>query len=679
MNSKVNRKIISMLLSLCLISVMIFTDTTVALANNNEIDNYLSGLKVSKNTVELSGSTYYPNLINGKESGVTSRDVDTMIEITKAEKVKDDDYMNRATNNYFLPAYSDEMYPGAIMNTQDSIVQGNISFVSIGRGAGNYTIKAGTNNKSVAIKSGKSAKFSVDEANQSNINKVLTTSLADSNLSQDIRVAQVTSPEQTAAELGLSVSDVKKFLPDNWTDIHTGKKQVAVALIRQNVCNVELSDSLINPSILFSDSTSIDSIKARFTESNPTMIANKVEYGMATLVSAEVYTDTTFTPRASNAFADKPDLAGALKSYFSGTSSTMTERQKNSLSVAKMYSSHIGGDSSFWTVPEETSIDGIKETLPTKYYSTKIASNRLVPLNFNALTMGQNQEKVTWSTDAAKYSFSCVTGKKSGNIWAWEHVTGGNPTKNEIKRVYGVNLDSFNSGNKIEEVAYCDEDNTKRSRQSEQFPAYQCVFGAYLNVCPKRNETRCRCVDRVIQGAFYQGECEGDGNIGNNGKITGPVDMAYGVTAETTDYSEDSYFKLNNTSYSATDEGSVILWRLWDMNLNGKGLKYVDGNNLMEYSSRSIEGTKISSLKAIKKGFKITVKMQSERTTGYQIRYSKKSNMKKAKIVSLPNHRVLTKTVKKLKPKTKYYVQVRTVFEKTLQSPWSKVKSVKTK
>lgn len=89
--------------------------------------------------------------------------------------------------------------------------------------------------------------------------------------------------------------------------------------------------------------------------------------------------------------------------------------------------------------------------------------------------------------------------------------------------------------------------------------------------------------------------------------------------------------------------------------------------------------TKITSLKAVKKGF--TVKWQKSNKTwtkSYQIRYSTSSKFKKAKIVTVKGLKNISKTITKLKANKKYYVQVRTV-KNNCYSTWSKAKSVKTK
>lgn len=83
-------------------------------------------------------------------------------------------------------------------------------------------------------------------------------------------------------------------------------------------------------------------------------------------------------------------------------------------------------------------------------------------------------------------------------------------------------------------------------------------------------------------------------------------------------------------------------------------------------------------LKADKKAFTVKTKKLSG-VNGYQIKYSVKKNMKKAKTVTTKK---VSNKVKKLGAKKKYYVQVRaykTVNGKKIFSSWSKIKSIKTK
>lgn len=102
-------------------------------------------------------------------------------------------------------------------------------------------------------------------------------------------------------------------------------------------------------------------------------------------------------------------------------------------------------------------------------------------------------------------------------------------------------------------------------------------------------------------------------------------------------------------------------------------------NEKIALQTTSIQGK----IKAKKRGFLIKWKKQSA-VTGYQIQYSTNKNFKKknTKNKFIKNWNKGKLTVKKLKPKKKYYVRIRTyriTNGMKNYSAWSKVKSVKTK
>lgn len=100
------------------------------------------------------------------------------------------------------------------------------------------------------------------------------------------------------------------------------------------------------------------------------------------------------------------------------------------------------------------------------------------------------------------------------------------------------------------------------------------------------------------------------------------------------------------------------------------------------YFTINPKGTSISSLKRVKKGFKVYWKKQSSQTSGYQIRWATKSSMSGSRYKTISGNKHTSKSITKLKSKKYYYVQVRTY--KTIKgikyySGWSSAKKVKTK
>ncbi|MDD6191105.1 MAG: fibronectin type III domain-containing protein, partial [Firmicutes bacterium] len=75
-----------------------------------------------------------------------------------------------------------------------------------------------------------------------------------------------------------------------------------------------------------------------------------------------------------------------------------------------------------------------------------------------------------------------------------------------------------------------------------------------------------------------------------------------------------------------------------------------------------------------------SAKMASSRITGYQIRYSRSSEMTDAKMKTVKGYKHKYKKITKLKAKSKYYIQIRTyktVSGNNYYSGWSKVRTVK--
>lgn len=99
------------------------------------------------------------------------------------------------------------------------------------------------------------------------------------------------------------------------------------------------------------------------------------------------------------------------------------------------------------------------------------------------------------------------------------------------------------------------------------------------------------------------------------------------------------------------------------------------------------KGIKISTVTAGKRSMTVKwkalkVKMPKYRITGYQIRYSRNSNMKSPITVTVKGYKAVSKKIAKLKSKKKYYVQIRTymkVGKSTCYSSWSTKRAVRVK
>lgn len=96
----------------------------------------------------------------------------------------------------------------------------------------------------------------------------------------------------------------------------------------------------------------------------------------------------------------------------------------------------------------------------------------------------------------------------------------------------------------------------------------------------------------------------------------------------------------------------------------------------------AMKKTKITTVKAGKKKITVGWKKVLKNVTGYQIRYATNKKFAKKKGKTIKGYNKTKVTLKKLKPKKKYYIQVRTYCTyqgKKYYSAWSAVKSKKTK
>ncbi|MDD4369938.1 MAG: MBG domain-containing protein [Anaerostipes sp.] len=133
------------------------------------------------------------------------------------------------------------------------------------------------------------------------------------------------------------------------------------------------------------------------------------------------------------------------------------------------------------------------------------------------------------------------------------------------------------------------------------------------------------------------------------------------------------------TNYDVTYAGDRKNVGKYSVKVTFKG-SYTGSRTL--YFTINPKKTSIKSLSKGKKSFKAKWSKISTQITGYQLRYSTSSKLKGSKTTTIKGYKKTSITVKKLKAKKKYYVQIRTykkVGSKTYYSAWSKTKKVKTK
>jgi len=134
--------------------------------------------------------------------------------------------------------------------------------------------------------------------------------------------------------------------------------------------------------------------------------------------------------------------------------------------------------------------------------------------------------------------------------------------------------------------------------------------------------------------------------------------------------------KLAKSNYTATYKNNKNVGTA-KMQVKGKGNYTGTVNVAFKIVPK---GTSIGTLKAGKKQFRVTWKKQAKQTTGYQVRYSLKKNMAKAKTKTIAKPKTTKLKVAKLKSGKTYYVQVRTykkVGKAKYYSAWSTKKRVR--
>ena len=140
----------------------------------------------------------------------------------------------------------------------------------------------------------------------------------------------------------------------------------------------------------------------------------------------------------------------------------------------------------------------------------------------------------------------------------------------------------------------------------------------------------------------------------------------------------------NGTNYTVTYKNNKDVGKA-TLTITGKG-SYTGA--ITKSFKINPKGTSIKKLKKAKKAVTVKwakqlIKMSKSRITGYQIQLATNSKFTKGKkTVTVKGYKKVSKKVTKLKGKKKYYVRVRTyktVSGVKYYSPWSKIKTVKTR
>jgi hypothetical protein len=117
--------------------------------------------------------------------------------------------------------------------------------------------------------------------------------------------------------------------------------------------------------------------------------------------------------------------------------------------------------------------------------------------------------------------------------------------------------------------------------------------------------------------------------------------------------------------------------------LTSNNTSFIPGSTITKTFTIKPKATNIISIKSpAPKQIQISWAKRTTQVTGYQIRYSTNSSMSSAKTKTISSYKTTSNTIKSLKAKKKYYVQVRTyktVNGTRYYSDWSTKKYVTTK
>lgn len=118
----------------------------------------------------------------------------------------------------------------------------------------------------------------------------------------------------------------------------------------------------------------------------------------------------------------------------------------------------------------------------------------------------------------------------------------------------------------------------------------------------------------------------------------------------------------------------------YNVTIKLKGSAYT-GSNTVSFKINP-KNTSAPTLTAIKKGFKVSWKKQTNQTTGYQIQYSTNSEFRNATISTVKSNKTTSRYFTGKKSKVKYYVRIRTyktINSTRYYSKWSTTKTINTK
>lgn len=199
-------------------------------------------------------------------------------------------------------------------------------------------------------------------------------------------------------------------------------------------------------------------------------------------------------------------------------------------------------------------------------------------------------------------------------------------------------------------------------KQTSTTKASPSNSGSIISKCTKCNRTKNTTISKPNRVVLSKSEFVYDG------KVKKPS-----VTVK-----DERGNKISNNNYSVSYANGRKNVGTYKITVTFKGDKYK--GTLSSFFKIIPKSTKISNITASKNSITVNWNKKTTQVTGYQIRYSKKSDMSSNKLITVSKNSTTKKTISGLSYNTKYYFQVRTyktVNGKKYYSKWSEKLSKK--
>ena len=317
------------------------------------------------------------------------------------------------------------------------------------------------------------------------------------------------------------------------------------------------------------------------------------------------------------------------------------------------------------------------------------------------------------NTTFSNSSISChlVTGTMAGgtgagaHMWNVVHMSDG---KNYIVDVTNCDSGTIGAPNKLFLTGATKQSTTKYraknvavtydydAETTKQFTAAELTIAGSDYTPPQSGSGGSNSGNSGSNNSGSGNSGSGSGNSGSGGNNSGNSgsqnnnnsgDQNSSNNSSSQNNNSDNQNSSNNGGSQNNDNNSDK--KVDDSNNSGNGSSDNNGPTSNQSADKKVKvdkkqkTTSISKVKGGKKSITVTWKKVAKGIKGYEIQYSTDKKFKKnVQTVTVGKAKTTKKTIKKLTPKKKYYVRIRTYKKagsETICSKWSKVKSAKVK